>query len=44
VRFMDFIKGLQSKGAALLLITHDRELADRYADRIVRLSDGRIVA
>lgn len=44
IRFMDFVKGLQGKGATVLLITHDREVAAKYADRMVRLCDGRLVA
>ena len=44
VRFMEFIKGLQRKGVTVLLITHDREVAAKYADRAVRLCDGRLVA
>ena len=43
-RFMEFIKGLQGKGVTVLLITHDREVAAKYADRTVRLCDGRLVA
>jgi energy-coupling factor transporter ATP-binding protein EcfA2 len=43
-RFMDFVKGLQGRGATVLLITHDREVALKYADRVVRLCDGRLVA
>lgn len=31
------------EGRTIILVTHDRDLADRYADRIIRLRDGRVV-
>jgi len=42
IRFMDFVKDLQAKGATVMLITHDHEVATRYADRVVRIHDGKI--
>jgi energy-coupling factor transport system ATP-binding protein len=42
VRFLDFVKELQGQGATVMLITHDYEAAARYADRVVRLRDGKI--
>ena len=44
VRFMDFVKKLHLKGTTVVLITHDLEVARRYADRIVRLERGRIIS
>lgn len=41
-RFMDYIKGLQEAGTTVLLITHDRDVALRYADRVVQIQGGRI--
>lgn len=43
-RFMDFIKELHQKGTTVVLITHDLEVASRYAERTVRLDGGRIVS
>ncbi len=42
-RFMGFVKELQAGGCTVILITHDYDIAARYADRTVRLCDGRIV-
>ena len=44
IRFMEFVKDLQSTGATVMLITHDHDIAAKYADRVVRLCDGRIAA
>jgi predicted ABC-type transport system involved in lysophospholipase L1 biosynthesis ATPase subunit len=35
---------LERHGTTMVLVTHDEELAERAADRIVRMHDGRIVA
>lgn len=43
-RFMDFVKDLQAKGTTVILITHDHDIAAKYADRTVRLHEGRLVA
>jgi len=42
-RFMDFVQGLQAQETTILLITHDVDVAGRYADRIVRLVDGKTI-
>lgn len=42
--FMDFVKRLRSKGCTVILITHDWDIAEQYADRTVRLCKGRIVS
>ena len=34
---------LRDRGATLVLVTHDEELARRSQDRVVRLHDGRLV-
>src|SRR5260370_1122904 len=39
---MDLLLDLNQIGQTLLLVTHDRALAERCATRIVRLADGRI--
>ena len=33
----------QSDGKTIVLITHDHELASRYATHVVRLKDGKVV-
>jgi len=42
--FMDFLSQLNAQGMTILLITHDYKLICRYAQRVVVLRDGRIVA
>lgn len=43
-RLMDYLVHLHQDGQSILLITHDERLICRYAQRIVHLADGRIVA
>jgi energy-coupling factor transporter ATP-binding protein EcfA2 len=43
-RLMDYLVHLYHGGQTILLITHDDRLICRYAQRIVRLADGRVVA
>ncbi len=42
-QIMDLIKEI-SEDKLVIFVTHNRELADRYADRIISLEDGRPVA
>jgi predicted ABC-type transport system involved in lysophospholipase L1 biosynthesis ATPase subunit len=35
---------LRAHGTTLLLVTHDEELARRCSDRVLRMSDGRLIA
>lgn len=42
-QIFDTLKAL-SKTKLVLVVSHDRDFAERYADRIVELSDGRIVS
>ena len=41
--FFKLLKTVSLKGKALLLVTHDIEMAIAYADKIVALEDGKIV-
>ncbi len=43
VQVMDLLKEV-AKDRLVIMVTHNPDLADRYASRIVRLHDGRIVA
>ncbi|MBQ4325190.1 MAG: ABC transporter ATP-binding protein/permease, partial [Clostridia bacterium] len=40
---LDTLKAL-SKKKLVLVVSHDREFAEKYADRIVELSDGRVIS
>jgi predicted ABC-type transport system involved in lysophospholipase L1 biosynthesis ATPase subunit len=45
IEVMDLLAGLQrERGSTVLMITHERDLAERYASRRVVMRDGRIVA
>lgn len=45
LRLMDYLRALtRSKGRAVLLAVHDLELARLYADRLVIMDGGRVVA
>ena len=41
-RVEDLIRECCKKGMALVLVTHDRQQAERMAKRVLRMSDGRI--
>jgi len=42
---MELIRGLnESLNMTVVLVTHERDLAEKYADRLVFLADGKIVA
>ena len=42
---MELIRGLnESLQMTVVLVTHERELAERYADRLIFLADGKVVA
>lgn len=42
--FMEQIQGLVEEGRAVLAVFHDLELAARYADRLLVLKEGKLVA
>jgi energy-coupling factor transport system ATP-binding protein len=39
-----FLAGLAGEGAGVVVVTHDVEFAAQYADRVVIMSDGKVVA
>lgn len=42
---LDLIRGLnQNMGMTVIMVTHERALADRYADRLIFLGDGKLVS
>ncbi len=42
---MELMRGLnESLNMTVVLVTHERDLAEKYADRLVFLADGKIVA
>lgn len=40
---MDLIKKV-AKGKLVIMVTHDEDLANKYADRVIRLSDGKVIS
>ncbi len=43
-RLMAFVDGLNRQGTTVVLITHDADVVQTYARRVVRLAQGRVVA
>jgi energy-coupling factor transport system ATP-binding protein len=41
---IDMLKDLQEKGHTIIIITHNREIANYCADRVVMMENGRIVS
>jgi energy-coupling factor transport system ATP-binding protein len=41
---IDILKKLQQKGHTIVIITHNREIAEHCADRIITMDSGKIVA
>ena len=41
---MSYLQQLTREGNAILLVTHDYKIVHRYADRVVLLRDGRVLA
>ena len=41
---LGLLKAMQGAGKTIVLVTHDQDLARTYADRCVRLKDGKVVA
>jgi energy-coupling factor transport system ATP-binding protein len=41
---MDTLKRLQEKGHTIVIITHNRDIADHCADRVIQMENGRIVS
>jgi ABC-type phosphate/phosphonate transport system ATPase subunit len=35
---------LNAAGQTLVVVTHNVELAERYASRVIRLADGRVIS
>ncbi|MCK9632062.1 MAG: ATP-binding cassette domain-containing protein [Methanoregula sp.] len=40
---IDMLKNLQEKGHTIIIITHNREIAEHCADRIIVMENGRII-
>jgi energy-coupling factor transport system ATP-binding protein len=41
---MEILKGLQSKGHTIIVITHNKEIAQHCADRIITMEKGKIIS
>ena len=44
IHIMDMVKAMNQKGVTVLMVTHDMEIALDYADRILVLHHGRVLA
>lgn len=40
---LGLLKAMQKSGKTIVMVTHDQELAAKYADRVIRLKDGKRV-
>ena len=43
IEIMEMVKGLHQQGHTILFVTHDMELVARYAQRVIVLSQGRVL-
>jgi energy-coupling factor transport system ATP-binding protein len=41
---IDLLKKLQEKGHTIIIITHNREIAEHCADRLITMENGKIIA
>jgi energy-coupling factor transport system ATP-binding protein len=41
---IEMLKNLQEKGHTIIFITHNREIAQHCADRVIMMENGRIIA
>jgi energy-coupling factor transport system ATP-binding protein len=41
---MDILKRLQKKGHTIVVITHNRDIADNCADRVIQMEKGKIIS
>ena len=39
---LDLLKTMQQAGKTIVIVTHDQELAGKFADRIIKLKDGKL--
>jgi putative ABC transport system ATP-binding protein len=39
---LELLKTMQRDGKTIVMVTHDQELAGRFADRIIKLKDGKL--
>ncbi len=39
---LELLKTMQRDGKTIVMVTHDQELASRFADRIIKLKDGKL--
>jgi len=44
IQMMDLLRQLANQGKTLIVVLHDLNLASRYADELILLVDGRVVA
>ena len=43
VEIMELLKAINSVGTTVVVVTHEHELAHRYAKRIIEIRDGRVI-
>lgn len=43
IAVMDLLKNISNEGKIVILVTHNEDFARKYADRIIRISNGEIV-
>ena len=43
VEIMELLKAINSVGTTVVVVTHEHELAHRYAKRIIEIKDGRVI-
>jgi energy-coupling factor transporter ATP-binding protein EcfA2 len=41
---IDILKKLQGKGHTIIIITHNRDIAEQCADRLITMENGKIIS
>ncbi|MBP1553181.1 MAG: cell division ATP-binding protein FtsE, partial [Oscillospiraceae bacterium] len=44
IEIMELLKAINSVGTTVVVVTHEHELAHRYAKRIIEINNGKVIS